>query len=79
LNSQRAKVEVHDSGPGIPDGYEERIFWPGVTRKPEGLGMGLTVASEIISQYGGKIYLIKPGLIGGASFGFDLPITTRVK
>ena len=79
LNSQRAKIEVHDSGPGIPDGYEERIFWPGVTRKSEGLGMGLTVASEIVSQYGGKMYLIKPGLIGGASFGFDLPISTRVK
>ncbi len=40
-NMQRAKVEAHDSGPGIQDGDEERIFWPGVTSKPEGLGMGL--------------------------------------
>jgi signal transduction histidine kinase len=78
-HAKRAKVEVHDSGPGIQDGDEERIFWPGVTRKPEGLGMGLTVASEIVAQYGGKMYLIKPGVLGGASFGFDLPICTRAK
>jgi signal transduction histidine kinase len=76
---QRVKVEVHDSGPGIEDGDEERIFWPGVTRKPEGLGMGLTVASEIIAQHGGKMYLIKPGVLGGASFGFDLPILAKEK
>jgi len=78
-DTQRAKVEVHDTGPGIAKGDEERIFWPGVTSKPEGLGMGLTVASEIVAQYGGKMYLIKPGILGGASFGFDLPIPARAK
>ena len=76
---QRVKVEVHDNGPGVPDGDEERIFWPGVTRKLEGLGMGLTVASEIVAQHGGRMYLIKPGKLGGASFGFDLPLSARAK
>lgn len=70
----RVYIQVDDSGPGIQDGEEERIFWPGITRKPDGLGMGLTVAAEIISQYGGNLHLIKPGILGGASFGFDLPI-----
>jgi signal transduction histidine kinase len=78
LQTQRVKVEVHDSGPGIQEGDEERIFWPGFTRKSDGLGMGLTVASEIIAQCGGRMYLIKPGVRGGASFGFDLPISKRV-
>jgi signal transduction histidine kinase len=76
---QRVKIEVHDSGPGIEDGDEDRIFWPGVTRKPEGLGMGLTVASEIIAQHGGKMHLIKPGVLSGASFGFDLPTISKEK
>jgi signal transduction histidine kinase len=70
----RAKLEIHDSGPGVEEGYEERIFWPGVTRKREGIGMGLTVASEIVSQYDGKMQLIQPGNLGGASFAFDLPV-----
>jgi signal transduction histidine kinase len=73
-NFYRVIVRVDDSGPGIPDGEEERVFWPGVTSKPEGLGMGLTVAAEIVSQYGGRLYITKPGFLGGASFGFDLPM-----
>ncbi|MDT4956128.1 MAG: hypothetical protein QOJ02_4266 [Acidobacteriota bacterium] len=73
----RVYVQVDDSGPGVRDGDEERIFWPGVTRKPEGIGMGLTVASEIVAQHGGRMHLIKPGFLGGASFGFDLPLSTE--
>ncbi len=76
---QRLQVEMHDSGPGIPKDDEERIFWPGFTRKPDGLGMGLTVASEIIAQHGGRMHLIQPGILGGASFGFDLPIAEEGK
>jgi C4-dicarboxylate-specific signal transduction histidine kinase len=72
--NSRIEVQVHDSGPGITKGDEERIFWPGVTRKPDGLGMGLTVASEIVSQHGGETKLMVPGKLGGASFVFDLPV-----
>jgi C4-dicarboxylate-specific signal transduction histidine kinase len=73
----RVDIRFHDSGPGIADGDEERIFWPGVTNKETGLGMGLTVASEIVASHGGNMYLIKPGDLGGASFGFDLPLAGR--
>lgn len=75
--SGRAFVLVHDSGPGIQDGDEERIFWPGITRKPNGLGMGLTVASELVDQYGGKMRLAKPGKLDGATFVFDLPFKSK--
>jgi signal transduction histidine kinase len=69
----RVEVEIHDSGPGIAEGDEEKVFQPGVTRKPNGIGMGLTVASELVAEYGGRMHLIRPGSLGGASFGFDLP------
>lgn len=77
ISEERIDVQVHDSGPGIEPGDEERIFWPGVTKKSEGLGMGLTVASELVSQHGGRTRLIVPGILGGASFGFDLPLTRK--
>ncbi len=73
----RVKVGVHDSGPGIPEENAERVFWPGVTTKPGGIGMGLTVASEIVDAYDGKMVLVQPGELGGASFQFDLPIETK--
>ena len=71
---QRVKVRVDDSGSGIIKGEEERVFYPGITQKPEGLGMGLTIVSEIISQHNGNIALIQPGILKGASFAFDLPL-----
>jgi nitrogen-specific signal transduction histidine kinase len=55
---------------------EEKIFWPGITFRSDGFGMGLTVASELVSQYGGRMTLIKPGKLGGATFRFDLPVLT---
>jgi C4-dicarboxylate-specific signal transduction histidine kinase len=73
-DGSRVKVEIHDSGPGIAEGDEEKIFWPGVTRKASGIGMGLTVASELVAEYGGRMRLELPGKLGGASFVFDLPI-----
>ena len=50
-NGERIRIEVHDSGPGIGEDDKEKVFWPGVTRKPGGIGMGLTVASELVAAY----------------------------
>ncbi|WP_010255972.1 sensor histidine kinase [Treponema primitia] len=73
----RLNIRFHDSGPGIEDGMEEKIFWPGITNRTDGFGMGLTVASELVSQYNGKMTLIKPGKFDGATFKFDLPIRSK--
>lgn len=69
----RVTVAVDDSGPGIDAEDRDRVFWPGVTRKPNGMGMGLTVASEIVDGHGGRIRTTVPGRLGGATFDFDLP------
>jgi len=74
MDGKRVRVFVHDSGPGVRKEDSERIFWPGVTGKPSGIGMGLTVASELVAEYGGKMGLRQPGTLGGASFYFDLPV-----
>ena len=70
---ERTRVSVHDTGPGIDHEDVEKVFWPGVTRRPDGIGMGLTIASELVAAYGGRMGIIEPSLKGGASFEFDLP------
>ena len=70
----RVTVSVDDSGPGIDPEDRDRVFWPGVTRKPDGIGMGLTVAAELVDGRGGKMRTIVPGELGGATFAFDLPL-----
>jgi len=77
LAAGRVTVSVDDSGPGIDPEDRERVFWPGVTRKPEGFGMGLTVASELIDGHGGKMKTMVPGALGGATFEFDLPLAKK--
>ena len=69
----RIEVEVADSGRGIQPEDLERIFLPGVTRKPGGIGMGLTVASEVVAAYDGRMYT--RAMEEGAAFVFDLPMT----
>ncbi len=70
----RVHVTVRDTGCGISEEYLERVFWPGVTRKPGGIGMGLTVASELVAAYDGKMAVQYRGEGQGASFIFDLPL-----
>ena len=73
-DGKRLRVSISDSGAGVANEDTEKIFLPGVTRKPDGIGMGLTVAAELVSDHGGKISLVQPGRLGGATFVFDVPL-----
>ena len=76
LGVSRCLISVDDTGPGIPDDFVDKVLWPGVTRKPNGIGMGLTVAAELVAASDGKLAIKHPGTLGGASLCFDLPIVT---
>lgn len=76
-DGKRVRLWANDSGPGLEDEEIEKVFWPGVTRKPDGIGMGLTVASELVEAHGGKMLASHPGELDGASFAFDLPVVGK--
>lgn len=50
-----ACIEIIDDGPGIPDDIKEKIFFPMVTGRPEGSGLGLSIAQTLIQQHNGLI------------------------
>jgi len=50
-----ATIEIEDDGPGIPLQLQDSVFYPLVTSKPEGTGLGLPAAQELISRHGGLI------------------------
>jgi signal transduction histidine kinase len=54
-SSGRVRLAVSDTGSGPPAGVEQRLFEPFVTEKPDGVGLGLSVAREIAEQHGGEI------------------------
>jgi len=62
-------VIFEDSGPGVPGRDRDYIFDPYFTTKPNGVGLGLSIAGEIVKDYyGGDLELLSPGELGGARF-----------
>jgi signal transduction histidine kinase len=51
----RLWLEVSDTGPGPPPEIADRLFDPFVTGKPEGVGLGLAMARQVIQAHGGQI------------------------
>jgi len=57
-----ASIEIEDDGPGIPPEMQDSIFYPLVTSRPDGTGLGLPVAQELLSRHGGLIeFESRPG------------------
>ena len=48
-------LAVTDSGPGIPAERRRRVFEPFYSGKPNGTGLGLTIAERIVAAHGGRI------------------------
>jgi two-component system nitrogen regulation sensor histidine kinase GlnL len=57
-----ASIEIEDDGPGIAPELQDSVFYPLVTSRPEGTGLGLPGAQELLSRHGGLIeFESKPG------------------
>jgi two-component system nitrogen regulation sensor histidine kinase GlnL len=57
-----ASIEIEDDGPGIPPDLQSSIFYPLVTSRPNGTGLGLPAAQELLSRHGGMIeFESRPG------------------
>jgi two-component system nitrogen regulation sensor histidine kinase GlnL len=50
-----ASVQLEDSGPGVPPHLRSSIFYPLVTGRANGTGLGLAVAQELVTRNGGII------------------------
>lgn len=62
-----------DSGPGVPAENKELIFDPYFSTKPEGVGLGLSIVGEIVSDYyEGSLQLLQSGPLKGANFLISL-------
>jgi signal transduction histidine kinase len=72
------RVEVEDTGPGIPTEDQQRIFLEfqqaGATAgKPEGTGLGLALAKKFVEMHGGRIW-VESEVGKGSRFIFTVPI-----
>ncbi|MEM9420726.1 MAG: HAMP domain-containing sensor histidine kinase [Planctomycetota bacterium] len=78
------RISVSDTGPGIDQADQDRIFDkftqldPSVTKSHGGTGLGLTIAKELTDMLGGWLNVESaPGR--GATFSITLPIVTEIE
>ncbi len=70
------ELQVIDNGPGIPEEIRDRIFYPLVSGRDGGSGLGLSLAQSFIEQHQGMIEVdSRPGR---TCFSILLPISDRV-
>jgi signal transduction histidine kinase len=69
------RVEIGDTGGGIPDDLMARIFDPFFTTKPfgEGTGLGLDIAARVIDRHGGSLWA--ESIPGDTRFTAALPLS----
>jgi signal transduction histidine kinase len=71
--NQLIVAEILDDGPGVPEDLQNRIFEPFVTGKPEGVGLGLTLAAQVAQSAGGRLSFDRRD--GWTVFRFEIPVT----
>ena len=50
-----ACIEIQDDGPGVPEEIEDTLFYPLVTGRDSGTGLGLPLAQDLVNRHGGLI------------------------
>jgi signal transduction histidine kinase len=78
IEDNRIRVDVIDTGSGIPAEHLNHIWDTYYTTKPagEGTGLGLDIAKSIVIEHGGEITVVtKTGENSGTTFSIFLPLT----
>ena len=76
LDEDTAQVSIEDTGPGIGAENVQRIFEPFFTTKNTGMGMGLSIARNIVISHGGRMWAQNLDG-GGAAFRFTVPLARQ--
>jgi len=79
-NERVVVVEIEDTGPGIPEEEQKRLFQPyhrqiGDRERLSGLGLGLALCKYLVELQGGRIW-VESEAGKGSTFGFSVPIAT---
>lgn len=71
-----SEVRIQDTGPGVKEEDADSIFHAFFSRKEERLGLGLTIATQVVHHHGGYINVEKGASGRGALFVIGLPLYT---
>jgi signal transduction histidine kinase len=72
------RVEVSDTGCGIPEEHLEQLFTPFFTTKDDGSGLGLSVVHGIVTEHGGEIDVTSTVAVG-TTFALTFPLMAEAE
>lgn len=72
-DEKEIRIDVADTGAGLPDTMKSNLFEPFATTRPSGMGVGLSVSHAIIKAHHGRIWAQTPPE-GGSVFSFAIPL-----
>ena len=66
------RIEVSDTGPGLPVGDQNKVFSPYFSTKKRGTGLGLAIVHKIVTDHRGTIR-VEEVYEGGVRFVIEIP------
>ena len=72
-----AQIEIRDQGVGVPESLKEKIFEPYFSTKRTGMGLGLVIVQQIVSEHGGRLS-IESNKPQGTVVLFEFPLDGMV-
>ena len=77
VHATLAEIEIRDNGPGIDSDVHDQIFFPMVSSKESGSGIGLSIAQDIIRIHGGAISFDRKN--NQTIFSILIPISNNIQ
>jgi len=77
IHATLAEIEISDNGPGIDSELHDQIFFPMVSSKESGSGIGLSIAQDIIRIHGGAISFDRKN--NQTIFSILIPISNNIQ
>ena len=69
---QEIVISVKDTGVGVEESIQEKVFEPFFTTRPRGVGLGLALTKRVVEEHGGRVkFVSKKG--AGSTFTIILP------
>ncbi|MFH0991840.1 MAG: ATP-binding protein [bacterium] len=75
VNDNRCRIMITDTGPGIPEELQSKVFEPNFSTKTEGMGLGLAICRKIIEDLNGTIG-IRSSVRVGTTIEIQIPLTS---
>lgn len=70
------RVDIADTGPGLPEDVAKRLFEPFATTKAMGMGLGLPICRQIVKEHDGMLWAAA-NTPTGTIFSFTLPVADK--